>query len=256
MAGILRAALATEPMDAEGVVWSIGDETWLGRAKATAAMPAMIAPPARIRLAPPSRALTRGQTTAAPSAHQVVTLARELRLPNVESRERGAAIHLLLEQIEWLEDFAATDAELLSLLRARFPRRDEAWARRQIESFRAMLGDQSIIESLSVGAADRVRVNVYREYPFARLANGQLQTGFIDRLVTRLDTTGRPCHATIIDFKTDAAKPAHTPALVEHYRPQLESYRAIVMEHFGLPSASIELLLLFVAAPNVFAATL
>ena len=76
--------------------------------------------------------------------------------------------------------------------------------------------------------------------------------GQIDRLVLRRDREGRVAGARVLDFKTDAVDDeAALDARVEHYRPQLDAYRAAVRRRHGLKAGSVEAALVFLKAGGV-----
>ena len=100
-------------------------------------------------------------------------------------------------------------------------------------------------ELLSRGDRDETRLRVWREMPYARIVDGRVQQGRIDRLVAQLDADGRVTRATVIDFKTDTVDPAETKAYAERYRTQLESYRESAALRFGLEPDTVGMVILF-----------
>jgi len=79
---------------------------------------------------------------------------------------------------------------------------------------------------------------VYSEWAFARSVGGAVQIGAIDRLILARDVAGCVRRAEVVDFKTDAIAPEEAAAT---YRGQLEAYREVVVESFGLPKESVEM---------------
>ena len=153
------------------------------------------------------------------------SLRRALRLQPDDALDRGTAIHTLLEGIEWLEEWRADQSEMVRQVRAAIPRRDEAWALEQVETLMEIIDRPKVKDLLSRGTASPTSREVHRELPFVRLVNGRVQSGYIDRLVTEIDTEGHAHRATIIDFKTDDIDASAAAEHAETYRGQLETYR-------------------------------
>ena len=87
-----------------------------------------------------------------------------------------------------------------------------------------------------------------RELPYVRAIESGIQSGVIDRLVLRLDSSGKATSAIVIDFKTDAIVEGSAEAQAETHRDQLQAYRDIVAEMFDLAPKSIALQVLLVGA--------
>lgn len=255
LAGVLRCALAQCEIEPSTILFQRGDANWIGRipVQEREAVPPL-AEPIPMKLAPSPGTRRRGLSATAASAiaeDQSTTLRHILALPNQEARDRGAALHALFEQIEWLEDFGLDDEQLLALVRVKVPRRDKRWARHQAQALRAALKQPAICESLSRGRAAPTTLRLLREHPFARLHNGGVQRGFIDRLVVNLNSDGSPCSAVVMDFKTDAVDAAGASALAEHYGAQMLVYREAAAEFLGLDEKAVAVRLVFVLAGAV-----
>lgn len=259
-AGVLRCALlrSPEPPEEDTILYETGEPDWMEPGGAPAAAPPVAGddhPGAAdlngpIRLARPSGRNPRGIAAEAASAlaeARSATLGQWFfTLPHDDALDRGTAIHKLFEQIEWLEDWDRDDAGLIDLVRSTLPRRDEAWAGQQVEDFIDMLDKPQTRQLLERGEAAGSR-QAHRELPFARLIDGRIQSGYIDRLTLDRDEAGSVIRAAVIDFKSDPVEPAEAAAKAEHYRPQLEVYRQAVIERFSPPpEAGIRLIILFV----------
>ena len=86
-----------------------------------------------------------------------------------------------------------------------------------------------------------------REQPFVRLVDGAIQRGMIDRL--EIETIeDKPLSATVIDFKTDLITSTQAQQTAEHYRPQLEAYRAAAAQLLDVKPALVRMVVLFVTA--------
>ncbi len=252
LSGVVRHALAPNAIEPAQTHFTLGEPRWIDlfeRKVQTAPAP----PPNLddlIALAPSNATASprRGWSHAPASRpHAEHSLSRELRLHDPASRDRGIALHAMFEQIEWLDDFAMADSELARIAHIKTPRRPQSWIREQVSAFRRMRGNPRIREALSRASAQTNHAHLYREHPFARLIDGRLQTGFIDRLIVEDNDAGRPLAATIVDFKTDEVTDATGAAqCAERHRPQLEAYRAAVSALFKIDPAAVTMRLLFV----------
>ena len=76
--------------------------------------------------------------------------------------------------------------------------------------------------------------------------------GRMDRVVLGTDGS-RITHAQVIDFKTGSVGQSRE-AVLEHYRDQMNDYRAAMADLTGLPPASIMVSLLMIDRGDVIAA--
>jgi ATP-dependent exoDNAse (exonuclease V) beta subunit len=257
LGGVAKGALAPAALEPDTIAFSIGEPSWTQTLPIEAGPPIDEAPQLeRIDLAGGVEAVQRGSPRGlagrAPSRAQRGTLAAELHQPDLEARLRGSATHTLFQQIEWLEEFSVPDAALAAIVRRAAPRRDQAWAAKQVAAFRRMLDSPAVRQALSRGARPASSLRVFREHPFATLVDGRVQTGLIDRLVVELDSAapaGRPLRAMVIDFKTDqiGSSADAVAAHVEAYRPQMEAYQAAAADLLGINRDSVMMQLLFCA---------
>ena len=111
-----------------------------------------------------------------------------------------------------------------------------------------MIERPGVREVLSRGDRDPARLKVWRELPFARITEGRVQQGRIDRLVAELDASGKPQSATVIDFKTDRIIREHAESEAERYRNQLESYRHPAARRIGIEVEAVSTIILFLTA--------
>jgi ATP-dependent exoDNAse (exonuclease V) beta subunit len=208
-------------------------------------------------------------TTQAPSQLEGggrVAAGRLLDLQTGTATTRGTLFHAWFEQIHWLEDGAPDEQTLRRIAQqhdcAELPLQP------QVDAFHLMLQHPAIAAVLqqasyqypngpmwnALGLADiplaAPHVEVHNEQRLAVRHEGQLLTGFMDRLVLLFDGE-RPVAADIIDYKTDSVPkddPHHVKKLVEHYRPQIEAYRAGAVRMFHLNPQHVVGRLLFVSA--------
>ncbi len=244
---ILRRALAREPVEPERVLYEHGDESWIDAAGAVPAAPPP-EPPVEIRFKPSTRPPYGASVS--PSrlgeAEAQRTAADRLGLADGRARDRGTAVHAMFEHIEWLEDGTPDQPELARVAGGSSPRRSAAWAREQAESFLGMLRHDAVRRVMSLGGRDRASVRVWREQPFARLADGAVQQGAIDRLEAEYGADGSVRSAVVIDFKTDDIAAADAEQTAESYRLQLDAYRQAAATFLGIDASAIEAVVLFV----------
>jgi ATP-dependent exoDNAse (exonuclease V) beta subunit len=233
------------------VLYSHGNANWINTiAAAKSPTASQHQQHIEIKLALTSNDLSsRGAVVAAASKLAGEKLAGDLQLnlPDLHARDRGYAIHALFEQVEWLEEFRANEDELLQIVKAKVPRRDDAWAREQVRLFLKAINQPAIKVALCRGDREPHTVQLHREYPFARIVHGGIQTGFIDRLAVETDNSGVARSATVIDFKSDAIDAANAAMHAQKYRPQMATYRDAVAEMLGIGAGDVRLRLLYIA---------
>jgi ATP-dependent exoDNAse (exonuclease V) beta subunit len=247
-AGVLRSTLAgAAPPGPEGVLFRCGSPDWCRTARAAATAPAAAAPQdvaVLLRLGPP-RGRPRGAATRA--ATRPLKMEQALRLPDAEAADRGVAAHKVLEQVAWIEDFTPDRAALIRSVGHVLPRRGGAWIERTLDDVLRMLQAPAIRTALARGGRDPGTLDAQREVPYARLHQGRIHAGRIDRLVIELEQ-GVARAATVFDFKTDALAPLFAEGEAERHRAQLEEYRAAAAEALGLDPRRIGLRVVFLAA--------
>jgi ATP-dependent exoDNAse (exonuclease V) beta subunit len=186
-------------------------------------------------------------------------------------------VHAWLEHIEWLENGVPDEA---TLRRTAAPLADpRVELTEELARFEQLLVRPASIAALSKSSyhdpatlglpgkiateiaaglkSGAVRMELYREWPFAVRLDDAIVQGFVDRLLLyyRGDTVNADSAvaADILDCKTDRIESAGTSEdasaiadRVEFYRPQLEAYRRAVAEVFRLDPRKIAARLLFV----------
>jgi ATP-dependent exoDNAse (exonuclease V) beta subunit len=264
--GLIRGGLELrDPPPPSSLVWSSGClETLVAHQRAAAASAAASAiggpaaeGPGRWRLRPPTRPRPVSAAAAAKTAEATVPLGRRLRPSDREPRDRGTAIHAMLEAIRWLDAGAGPpDAEAAAaIVRAAVPRRPEAWARAQAAELPAILARPSIASLLRLDGRDPDRVTVDLERPWARIDERGVQQGFIDRVEFERDADGAVGRVRIIDWKTDhlaeAASEAEVREHLDRYAPQIQAYREVMAAATGLDPAAIEAVLAFTGSGRI-----
>ncbi len=177
------------------------------------------------------------------------TLDSVLCIEPTHGLERGTLIHAFCEQVAWLEDGPLpTRSRLLHLAGTLGWSVDDAGP--EVDRFLARLGGPlaSVFGRGRYPAGSTLRVR--REWAFVAPATVGDQhivlNGQIDRLVT-FEENGRVVGAEVLDFKTDGVTPGEQSFTdrVEHYRPQLNAYRAAVAKVFGLSASAVRATLVF-----------
>ncbi|MFZ4575136.1 MAG: UvrD-helicase domain-containing protein [Phycisphaerales bacterium] len=183
------------------------------------------------------------------------TLDSILTIEPTHGLERGTLVHAFCEAVDWLDTHAApSEVSLVDL--ALSLGWSDADAHREAALFLHALRGPLASVFTRARYAGRGDVTLRREWAFATPALDHderiMLSGQIDRLVV-LKQGGRIVSAEVIDFKTDAVSPegpdpAAFAARVEHYRPQLNAYRASVARLFSLPREAVRATLVFLAA--------
>lgn len=265
---LLRAALAPEKkahfddgafFEEGDCRWfeKVSDDTWSGRANSE--KPRAMTGPIPLRAGAGER--TSNLPTVAPShleGGEKVDLAAFLRLEQGgRARLHGTLIHLWCEALEWMEDSGRPpDAQLRDLAARHVPGMEAGEVEQLLADFRRWLQAPALRHALS-RAAYPPGARVEREMPFVRRLPAGIMRGVIDRLVLVEEERGggasgsqpgRVIQAEVLDFKTDDL-PASDPAALQErtafYRPQMEAYKAAMVERYALEPAAVTGALLF-----------
>ncbi|MCK6446904.1 MAG: UvrD-helicase domain-containing protein [Planctomycetes bacterium] len=223
-----------------GEAWVLdgSDERWVAEfeaPKAASAAGGDAAPAVRFR-----------EPSSAPAAASVAPSKRgpgaplSLRLhfaPTTAARRRGLRLHLWLAEVEWLEAFARTDAELVELARA--ADLGGVGLERDLADFRRLLGTPAARDVLSraenPGDVEAWRERRYLLPAFAAVSvgagsdggagpDGEVERGAFDRVLVERGAR----RARIVDFKSDAGldDESRLAERTAHHAPQLRAYRA------------------------------
>ncbi|MCZ6812001.1 MAG: UvrD-helicase domain-containing protein, partial [Planctomycetota bacterium] len=138
LSNVLICALGEQSFEPDTQLFVHGDPNWLGVAQRPEA-PIEPEPTDKITigLAPSTGPVVHAAVSASKLAQQ--DLASALSFPDDEALQRGAAIHDMFQQVEWLEDWQPNQDSLQMIARRVAPRRGEDWAQRQVESFLRMV---------------------------------------------------------------------------------------------------------------------
>lgn len=293
MAGLLRQTL-TEPgriepnellFESGHVDWYSGDEPDSGGTaakdadkslKAEAQPDSSATEAAAITFKSMSSGRARGLQRKAPSKHahsRKVKLSSVIRHGSSDATERGTLIHAWFELIEWLDDDALPDDEVL-IAKAAEINSTVADVPKLIAEFHEMVQQPDIDRGLRQAAyltpgendlteqarqkfsdvsPDQIRLEVSNEHPFAVLDDGEVINGFIDRLVL-IYIDNQLVAADIVDFKTDTFDFTDETLFnekAEYYRQQLQIYARVVSRLYRIPVDSVSTRLFMLGAGRI-----
>ena len=264
-AGVVRDALRLDDESVReiGVLWEAGDPLWFeqlnegGGAKPVEEKSrAQSTDPVGPLLGPATKGPGRNLARRSPSSMEGgsdVDLAFHLMLDAGPALQRGTVVHAWCEAIEWLEDGLPSDEALQTIAHKEAPTMHADEVAQIAQDFRGWMESADIRQKLSRAvypAHPGINVQVQNELPFVRRVDGNIQQGFIDRLVL-IERDGRVVGAEVLDFKTDriaAGDDVGLTAGTEHYQPQIEAYCEVVRERYGLAEGEVVGKLLFLEA--------
>lgn len=184
------------------------------------------------------------------------TDARALLGPrSTPAMRRGSLVHRWLEELEWIEDFALGDEELLAL--GADIEADRAARADALAELRAALARPQVRAALSRAERAAPALEVWRERRFCVVlpdesGRPELWSGSFDRVVLERDpSSGTLLSARIQDYKTDAAPGERLAEIATVYRPQMDAYRRIAAHITGLAHSAIRCSLVFLHAGRV-----
>jgi len=162
----------------------------------------------------------------------------------------GSAIHALFEQVEWIDN-ADVDTIVGEWLRTS---QDTEEVKRDVcDQFRKATASKKIRQALT---RPEGHVDLWREKRFEVVLDSgkapQWVTGVFDRVTILSDNAGRPCAASVLDYKSDRiSKESELKNAVGRYREQMLLYGQALSRILSLHLAKISLQLLFTRAAEV-----
>ena len=245
-ATVLRGALGDSPGDSPGELWVHPDNkaSWWPEAP-TGGPPATEELRRRPRFKEPlaPRDLPR-RSPSAEEGGSSIAINELLKPRHSRSFTRGTLIHRFLEEIEWLEDFDATDDELRTL--AEGIEQDTSAVSAALVAFRRAL-EQPAMRELLMRPVTGDELEVWRERSFSEVVDGEIWSGSFDRVVLHR-RQGKPERAEVVDYKTDRVKGEELDQRVDYYGPQVESYRRVLERMTGLSADRVSGSLAFLEA--------
>lgn len=233
------AGKSTTPSSRSDILFETGHADWFQTAPpAPESKPAPSAAPAARPIERPPIRLERRLPSAEADAH--LKAEHLFSIHGRDAAEYGTAMHALFEQLEWLEP----NAETLCLEHLAAMPLDETIRARLREEFSRALAAPDIRRAL---AKPSQPADLWREKRFEIALGNRWISGCFDRVTILLDPAGKPCAATILDYKTDQFPDTEDDfaRAVESHREQLELYRDVLSVLAGLPPERITLSLLF-----------
>lgn len=244
MGSVLRAAWAANAV-APGVAWDTGEVIAPDEPEESAPTPDAADSAAPIRLRPSTglRAL-RATSASARERSRVDAIDEERHGARAVAMERGVAMHAMFACVEWIDERAPSEPELVAAAASELPYVERA---RLATLARDVLASMSRPELRRLLTRPAPNAEVRREWRYVRLdAEERIESGAIDRLVLA-GAGGRIESATIVDFKTESLGGDDPRRRAERYRAQLDAYRNAVVERFGVRSADVSTVIAFVA---------
>jgi ATP-dependent exoDNAse (exonuclease V) beta subunit len=257
-AGFIRASLGDALQEEGGdVAFQIGDPDWFKMKPLTRGIGQEMEEP----LSPVLEFTTglqrrRGLPRKAPSSEEgggldIIDILTRDSTCGVQAASRGTMLHLLFEQIGWIEEFQIDESALTTLLQERGAASHDA--KLCVEEFQQMIQKDGVREFLlksKFTVSQESELTVEQELPFAVREGDTLITGVIDRLVLSW-REGQIQQAHIIDFKSDqlSSEANASDWLREKenfYLPQLSGYAAAVQSLYGIEKDRVSATLLFV----------
>jgi ATP-dependent exoDNAse (exonuclease V) beta subunit len=168
----------------------------------------------------------------------------------------GTVTHYWFEQIEWLDGTTPSIASLI----ASAPKEEalllgDELLRTAANCFITAI-NSNVVKTLLTKPEENVAVfneqtfalRVEKGTEFSSVSLKELTDlkGSIDRLIVFYDEDGNPIRADVIDWKTDSCSVDEREAKVEHYAPQLASYRLAASTLLGIKPACVTTSLVFV----------
>ena len=178
-----------------------------------------------------------------PSQEEIrpVTAASVFTSPDSSRREFGIALHALFRELEW------PDTEPLGnvIRRWRSPGEFSAATAAAVEAeFRSAMETPEFLARLERPRTPQTEL--WRERSFDIILDSAWVTGVFDRVTVDRDAAGRPCRASLLDFKSDRVRnDEELRKAVRSYAPQIRLYRAALAKLLELQPAAISAHLLF-----------
>jgi ATP-dependent helicase/nuclease subunit A len=173
----------------------------------------------------------------------------------------GTVTHYWFEEIEWLDGPTPS----IETLMASAPKEEAALLGEETlfaaaQCFIAAI-ESNVMKKLLTKPEGNVAVfneqtfalRVEKGTDFASVSLKELTDlqGSIDRLVVFYDEEGIPISADVIDWKTDSFDADELEAKIEHYAPQIASYRLAAAKLLGIEQAVVSTSLVFVKNQKV-----
>ncbi|MEZ4448855.1 MAG: UvrD-helicase domain-containing protein [Nannocystaceae bacterium] len=244
---VLLCALAEGEAEPDQTVYAHGDAAWLTPLKVVSGDPMATAPSPLGLNMPIAFAPTHGPLLRLANllGDDKKTVGEALTLSEATAGIWGAAIKALFAAVDFLGEARLGRERLITLAQRAVPSRDEGYAGARVDDFLRMLEAPALAELLSRGTRP-ASARVEHELPFARLVDGELQQGILQRVV--MDGA----KIEVVGFSHD--KPATPEAAAERaiaMRALARAWRDAAVEQFGVSEADVTVDVAFVAVGYV-----
>lgn len=250
LSALLVTALTEGEVEPEQVVFTHGDPGWLTPLKVVSGDP-MAAPPAALGLnmpiafAPTGGPLLRLANLLGDADKR--TIGEALSLDDAVKNLWASAIRGLFAEVDFVDDFAKGRAELVAAVARAAPSCEESWAIARVDEFQRLVAQPELRALL--GAAGRPPgARVEHDVPFARLVDGELQTGTLQRVVV---AAGEIEVVGFVGEKQPSREAAEERALA--YRALARAWRQAASEQFSVAEDKVRTVIAFVLSGHVVA---
>ncbi|MCA9637759.1 MAG: hypothetical protein KC420_17150, partial [Myxococcales bacterium] len=250
LSSLLLCALSEGDPEPDQLVYSHGDSAWLTPLKVVSGDPMAPAPTELGLNMPIAFAPTDGPLLRLANllGDDKKTVGEALTLSESNAGIWGAAFRALFAEIDFYEGFRPSRERLAAAVIRAVPSRDEGWAAARVDEFLRMLADHSELQAALSRGSRPASARVEHELPFARLVDGELQQGVLQRVIVD-DAAGT---VEVMGFSHD--KPATREAAEERarsFRALARAWRAAAAELHGIAEDKVRVELAFIAVGYV-----
>ncbi len=253
LSALLLCALGEGEIEPDQLVYSHGESAWLTPLKVVTGDP-MAAQPTELGLNMPiAFAPTDGPLLRLANllGDDKKTVGEALTISESTAGLWGAAFRALLREVDFYEDFVLRREALIESAARAVPSRDDGWAAARVEEFLRMLSDHEELRTALSRGSRPATARIEHDLPFARLLDGELQQGILQRVVVD-EPGGVATSVEVFGFSHD--KPATLESAEERarsLRALAKAWRAAASELFGIGESKVTVSLVFIAVGYV-----
>jgi ATP-dependent helicase/nuclease subunit A len=248
LSALLLCALAEGDPEPDSLVYSHGDPTWLAPplkvvSDRVAAQPATLGLNMPIAFAPTGGPLLRLANLLGDADKR--TIGEALTLDDLTRNHWASALRALLAEVSFIEDYVADRARQIAAVVKAVPSCEDEWAAARADELGRLLA-QPELRALLSRAGRPASATVDHERPFARLVDGELQTGALQRVV--VSDAGVEVVGFVGERQPSAAAAAER-ALA--YRALARAWRQAAAEQFEIAEERVTATIAFVLSGHV-----